>query len=235
MTIPFSTETQKSHTRGNLVPARLYAADEKGNDKKDLSVNCSFNPYEYTVSQSNSYDYKPTAGADTKVEFKSAGPQTLTLSLIFDAYENENQMERDVSQTTRKLWLLMTPEDINIKKPDAPFVVFEWGVFKFVAVITNMIQKFILFDHKGVPLRAKVDITFTQYKSETKDYQTLANQDESIPETAIALPNDRLESISANNLGDPANWRDVATANNITNPLALRPGQNLLLPGGKNG
>lgn len=230
----FSTETQKSHTRGNLVPARLYAAKADGADSKKLSVNCSFNPYEYTVSQSNKYDYKPTAGVDTKVEFKSAGPQTLKLSLIFDAYENEGV--KDVSQTTRQLWLLMTPEGITeIKKPDAPFVVFEWGVFKFVAVITSMTQKFILFDRTGVPLRAKVDITFTQHKSEKDDYQALAEKTNLSLRTASVLPNGRLDSIAADSLGDPANWRDIATANNITNPLALRPGQNLLIPGGKNG
>lgn len=234
MTEPFSTEKEKSRTRSSLVPARLYAAHENGEDKNELTVNCSFNPYEYTVSQSNNYDYKPTAGVETKVEFKSAGPQTLKLNLIFDAYENENK--KDVSQTTRQLWLLMTPEGItDIKKPDAPFVVFEWGVFKFVSVITNMTQKFIMFDHDGVPLRAKVDITFTQHKSQMKDYQKLQAGASSSIQTAPILPNGRLDSMATDTLGDPANWRDIATANNITNPLALRPGQNLLIPGGKNG
>jgi hypothetical protein len=229
----FSTETEKSRTRGNLVPARLYAADNNGKDKEELTIHCSFNPYEYTVSQTNNYDYKPKAGAETKVEFKSAGPQTLKLSLIFDAFENNDS--KDVSQTTRKLWKLMTPDYVTeVKKPDAPFVIFEWGVFKFLAVITNMTQKFILFDHNGVPLRAKVDITFTQHKSETKDYQAL-KADVTSPQTAAVLPNGRLDSMAADNLGDPASWRDIAEANNITNPLTLRPGQNLLIPGGKNG
>lgn len=231
---PFSTETEKPRTRGNLVPARLYAANEDGKNKNELTINCSFNPYEYTVSQSNSYGYKPTAGVDTKVEFKSAGPQTLKLNLIFDAYENQGA--KDVSQTTRKLWLLMTPKSITkSKKPDAPFVVFEWGVFKFVAVITNMTQKFILFDHNGVPLRAKVDITFTQHKSEKEDYQNLKPEPSLDLQIAPVLPNGRLDSMAADSLGDPANWRDIAIANNITNPLALRPGQSLLIPGGKNG
>jgi hypothetical protein len=129
----------------------------------------------------------------------------------------------------------MTPEGITkIKKPDAPFVVFEWGVFKFVAVITNMTQKFILFDHDGVPLRAKVDITFTQHKSEKDDYQILLETGIA-SQTAPVLPNGRLDSMAADSLGDPANWRDIATANNITDPLALRPGQNFLNPGAKNG
>ena len=231
--MPISTETDKTRTRGNLASARLYEATADGDAKRGgLEVRCSFNPFEYTVSQTNSYGYKPKADAETKVEFKSAGPQTLKLNLIFDSFENK--ATRDVSQTTNELWQLMTPEGITkIKKPDAPFVIFEWGVFKFLAVITNMTQKFLLFDHDGVPLRAKVDITFTQHKSEKPDYQSLAKWKSQTPaQTASVTSGDRLDSMAAENMGDPANWRDIATANNITNPLALRPGQSLLIPGG---
>lgn len=222
-------------TRGDLKSAMLYAANPDGTPKSGgLTVYCSFNPYEYTVSQSNKYDYQPKANAEEKVEFMSAGFQTLKLSLIFDAYENE-KTERDVSQTTRKLWQLMTPDDVykhQLEKPDAPFVVFEWGVFRFFAVITNMTQKFILFDHDGVPLRAKVDITFVQHKSQKEDYQTGGEwQTHSAKSHIPAAVGDRIDSIAAASSGDPANWRDIATANNITNPLALRPGQKLRIPG----
>lgn len=230
----YSTEGSGDTTRSNLKSAMLYAANADGTSKKTLLVYCSFNPYEYTVSQSNSYDFTPKAGAEERVEFKSAGPQTLKLSLIFDAYENENT--KDVSQTTRQLWELMTPKEITkTKKPEAPFVIFEWGVFKFLAVITDMSQKFILFDQDGVPLRAKVDITFTQHKSQEPDYQQLAAWHAHTNTAVPILANDRLDSVAAQNLGSPANWRDIAQANNITNPLALRPGQNLRIPGGKHG
>lgn len=227
----FSTEELPETTRGALKAARLYAATPDGESKNTVEVCCSFNPYEYTVSQTNSYEYKPKAKADTKVEFKSVGPQTLKLSLIFDAYENGEG--RDVSKTTVQLWELMSPEGITkIEKPDAPFVIFEWGVFKFLAVITNMTQKFILFDHDGVPLRAKVDITFTQHKSETKDYQTIERTSSGLTSVKSG---DRLDSIAAENLGDPSKWRAIANDNNIDNPLALRPGQQLLIPGGRDG
>lgn len=235
--MPISTEQQQgSRTRGDLQPAALYACSYKGEKPKKV-IHCSFNPYEYTVSQQNNYKYEPSNKGERKVEFESAGPQTLKLTLVFDAYEN-GEGKRDVSKVTTELWNLMTPEEYwdgkrkaapkqNKNKPDAPFVTFEWGVFKFVAVITSMTQKFTLFDHDGVPLRAKVDITFTQHKSEERDYQTISA---TTPPSIVAKSGERPDIIAANEMGDPAKWRDIAQANNITNPLALRPGQALKIP-----
>ena len=77
----------------------------------------------------------------TQAEFKSAGPQVLTLTLYFDTYETGD----DVSQTTRKLWNFMLTKVQKTskkgKKVPPPQVAFEWGVFCFVAYITNMFQK----------------------------------------------------------------------------------------------
>jgi hypothetical protein len=57
----------------------------------------------------------------------------------------------------------------NSDKKEPPRVAFHWGVFRFAAVITNMTQKFTLFMKDGTPVRAKVDITFTQY-NDVNDY-----------------------------------------------------------------
>lgn len=231
-----STETEKNKTRGSLVPAELYATNAEGTSQ-GLTVRCSFNPYEYTVSQTNSYDYKPKAKAGTKVELKNAGPQTLKLNLIFDVYEEPKGTERDVSKITRQLWQLMKPttdkkNKTKEKKPDAPYVIFKWGVFKFLAVITNMSQKFILFDHDGVPLRAKVDITLTQHESTKADYDEKFEVGKTAKVNIPALPDERLDNVAAQETGDPADWRAIAQANNITNPLGRPPRRPLTRPTG---
>ncbi|MCA9953373.1 MAG: hypothetical protein KC434_01545 [Anaerolineales bacterium] len=229
----YTTEPQENQTRGSLVPAELFACDAKGN-KTGKAVRCSFNPYEYTVSQTNSYDYKPKAKAGTKVELKNAGPQTLKLNLIFDVYEKPNGASRDVSLVTRELWKMMTPDPENKtpkeKKPDAPYVTFQWGIFKFLAVITNMSHKFILFDYNGIPLRAKVDVTLTQHASYEDDYKG-SYEDRGAP-TIPALPDERLDNVAAQETGNPADWRAIAQANNITNPLARLPKRPLTRPQG---
>ncbi|MEZ4589751.1 MAG: hypothetical protein R3D55_01210 [Chloroflexota bacterium] len=229
-----STETEKNKTRGSLVPAELYATNAEGTSQ-GLTVRCSFNPYEYTVSQTNSYKPKQKAKGKTKYEFENAGPQTLKLNLIFDVYEEPKGTERDVSKITRQLWQLMTPtgeKKTKEKKPDAPYVIFKWGVFKFLAVITNMSQKFILFDHDGVPLRAKVDITLTQHESTRPDYDEQFEAGQTANVNIPALPDERLDNVAAQETGNPADWRTIAQANNITNPLARPPRRPLTRPTG---
>ncbi len=150
-------------TRSNLVAARIYEVTESGAEKGGgISVDCMFNPFEYSVSKTNTYTENSKNKADVPhVEFSKAGAQTLKLELIFDGYEKlEN-----ISKTTNLLWKLMeskTREENPNKKVPPPEVAFEWGVFRFVAVITNMTQKFTMFKIDGTPIRAKVDITFTQ-------------------------------------------------------------------------
>jgi nucleoid-associated protein YgaU len=110
-------------------------------------------------------------------------------------------------------------------------VAFEWGVFKFVSVITNMTQKFTLFKNDGTPIRAKVDVTFTQYK-DVNDYpgQNPTSGGGPIQRVWRVTQGDRLDTISAAVYGDPTRWRVIAEYNGITNPLALRNGQSLTIP-----
>ncbi len=222
-----------TNTRGNLVAAKIYEVDESGN-KKDggVEVDCMFNPFEYTVTKTNTYEEKSRNNADVpEVEFKKAGPQSLKLVLLFDTYEQDE----DVSLTTNSLWKLMESktrqEGRRTNKIPPPEVAFEWGVFKFVSVITNMSQRFILFKQDGTPVRAKVDVTFTQHK-DLNDYpnQNPTSGGGPIERVRTVIAGDRLDTIAYAVYGDAAKWRLIAAHNGIDNPFALRPGQKVAIP-----
>jgi hypothetical protein len=223
-------------TRGNLQAATIYEADEESGEKVDggIEIPCMFNPFEYTVTKQNTYREEAQDGSEVPhFEFQKAGPQTLRLSLVFDTYESGD----DVSETTNQLWRLMETRtrqegDENIKIPP-PAVAFEWGVFRFVAVITNMSQRFILFRSDGTPVRAKVEVTFTQHR----DLNDYPQQDPGAGGTDVrrvwrVVAGDRLDTIAHQVYGDAAKWRTIAEQNHITDPLALRPGQQLSIPVG---
>lgn len=221
-------------TRGFLEAARIYEVDRNGNKRGNLEVACMFNPYEYTVSKSNTFAERPRRNADTSHgELFSTGSQTLKLALIFDTRETG----RDVSQQTRKLWLFMMTKNQRPKhegdKIEPPQAAFEWGVFKFVAFITNMTQQFTLFKRDGTPVRAKVDVTFTQYV-DVEDYRDRPTNPTSGSQTSErmwrVMAGDRLDTIAAQVYDDPTRWRQIAEYNHIVNPLAVRPGQLLKVP-----
>ncbi|MBP6472616.1 MAG: LysM peptidoglycan-binding domain-containing protein [Chloroflexi bacterium] len=217
-----------ANTRGNLVAARIYEVDESGNESGS-AVDCMFNPFEYSVSKSNTYEEKSRNRSSTpQIEFKKSGAQTLKLNLLFDTYE----ADEDVSQTTNKLWKFMEPKPAQgNQKTTPPEVAFEWGVFRFVAVITQMTQKFTLFKNDGTPVRATVDVTFTQHK-DVNDYpnQNPTSGGGPIRRVWSVVVGDRLDTIATAVYGDATKWRQIADYNHITNPLAIRPGTRLTIP-----
>lgn len=220
-------------TRGKLVAAQIYEVDLKGEKKGGgLSVSCMFNPFEYSVSKSNSFEEKPKNQSDTpQGEFFKSGAQTLKLNLIFDTYEQDS----DVSQETNKLWKFMMTKTQEAssqnEKIQPPQVAFEWGVFKFVSYITNMTQKFTLFKNDGTPVRANVDVTFTQY-TDVNDYprQNPTSGGGPIERVWQVIAGDRLDTVAAQVYNDASKWRLIAEHNHVRDPLALRPGMQLRIP-----
>ncbi len=220
-------------TRGNLVPATIYEVDDDGKEVSGgLKVECMFNPFEYSVSKTNTYEEKPKNQGDVpQAEFKKAGSQTLRLNLVFDSYEAGT----DISKTTTILWQFMetktksgTSQNQKVSPPQAAF---DWGVFKFVAFITNMTQRFTLFLPDGTPVRAKVDVTFTQYV-DTKDYkyQNPTSGGGPIERVWRVISGDRLDNIAAAVYHDATKWRLIADQNHVENPLVLKPGTLLTIP-----
>jgi Contractile injection system tube protein/LysM domain len=216
----------------SLKHARIYEVSESGAPVGGISVDCMFNPAEYTVSKTNSYKEIPNPKANTpNAEFVTVGSQSLKLNLMFDTYEAGT----DVSKKTRDLWKFMKPKPRKEGGPtskDEPVqVAFEWGVFRFVAYITNLTQRFTLFTHEGVPVRAKVDVDFTQY-TDFEDYKDTNPTSGGGPAEQAwkVIAGDRLDNIAAQVYRDATQWRRIAEHNHLTNPLALRPGQVLRIP-----
>jgi hypothetical protein len=224
----------KNSLKTDLRRAKIYEVDDQGEYADGESVDCMFNPTEYTVSKTNSYkESKKQKGESSRADFEQVGSQSLKLSLIFDSYEKGE----DVSKETRKLWQFMKPKEDSTsrKKPkgEPVQVAFEWGVFRFVAYITSLTQQFTMFTHEGVPVRAKVDVNFTQY-TDREDYQEIGTNPTSgggaIEQIWVVKAGDRLDNIAAKVYEEAAEWKRIAEHNNLINPLALRPGQVLRIP-----
>ena len=221
------------NTRGNLQAARIYEVTESGDEKSGgVSIDCMFNPFEYTVTKTNTYKEERSNRSDVPgFEFEKAGPQALKLTLVFDTFEDGE----DVSLETNKLWKLMESktrrEGNRNRKVPPPEVAFEWGVFRFVAVITTMMQKFTLFKPDGTPVRASVQVTFTQHK-DLNDYpnQNPTSGGGDIERVWRVIAGDRLDTIAYQVYRDATKWRMIATYNGIMNPLKLQPGQQLIIP-----
>lgn len=208
-------------TRGGLAPATITNLLTK------QVVKFMFNPYEYTISKSNTWQDKPVIGQNLPlVTFQQGGAQTLNLTLHFDSQDTGG----DVRKYTEALWKMMlidtTKKNASSGKGEPPPVMFEWGKLHFKAIITQMSQKFTLFKETGVPLRCTVEISLRQYLDEADiapqtQGQTGGGQ---TPSSTTKTQGERLDHIAAKN---KTSHREVAAANNINNPNKVPTGTKL--------
>lgn len=212
------------------APVKAYIETETGS-----KISCLFNPTTLQMVKANSWsgDTRPGRNAP-ELLFDGGQSGTMTLDLLFDTTADG----KPVTDHTNKLTKLMAV-DTSLSDYDAArnngrpqWVKFHWGdMHTFKAVITNLDLTFTYFASTGVPLRAKVNLTLTQYEPD-------ANWGPQNPTSGTPSPNrihqvqkgETLDRISARHYNDSTKWRVIAEANGITDPLALRPGALIAIP-----
>lgn len=197
------------------------------------AVKVLFNPTEYSFTRQIRWDLESVRGRNvSKVEYGGGEPTTLTMQLFFDSYEER----KDVREYTEPIWE-MTLIDKRTRNPKnkrgrPPHVQFVWGsLWSFKAVISSISQRFLLFLPDGKPVRAVMDVTFQQIEDVglyKKQNPTSGGGPED--KRRLVRPRDTLASIAWEEYQDPNQWRVLADANELDNPLLLQPGQELIIP-----
>ncbi len=106
----------------------------------------------------------------------------------------------------------------------------QWGDLRFVGQLQDMSVAFLLFDNKGEPLRAKVNLSF----SEMIDPQTRSKiEDDQSPDLTHlhrAQAGDNLPLMCYRIYRDPSFYLQVAEANGLPNLINLQAGQEIEFP-----
>lgn len=204
-------------------------------ENKPEKLQVLFNPEKITISKTNNWsgDAMPGKPAPT-LDFGGSGSATMTLDLIFDTTDTG----QPVTKYTSKLLAAMeidktlpgTSETDNNGRP--PWFTFHWGqMASFPCVINTAGVTFDYFSSTGVPLRASVNLSLTQFTQ--SDAFTRQNPTSGTPHPHRihrVQRGETLDRISARYYGDPTRWRTLAIANGIEDPLGIRPGAVLTIP-----
>jgi hypothetical protein len=208
-------------TRGGLTPAKVV------NLSTNEEVACMFNPFEFTISKTNSWDSKITIGTNLpKVTFKNGGAQSVTLNLWFDSAESGS----DVRTHTKPLWKMAMIETANKNdksgKGSPPAVEFRWGRITFRAIITQITENFVMFAADGTPLRCKITLNLQEHLETTTEMSPAENTPSA---GTTAVQGDRPDHLANRTDGDSNAMRDVMSRNNVNNPLTgVRNGTNVV-------
>jgi Contractile injection system tube protein/LysM domain len=199
------------------------------------TIPCMFNPAELSVVRSNSWSGTSLAGQRVpQVKYLGAQSGVMTLQLMFDTTDSGEAVTRHTGRVLKLMdvdsSLPGTDPQTNNARP--PYVVFHWGnLHSFKAVVSNLSLQFTYFSSTGVPLRAIVDLSLTQF-AESAAFGP-QNPTSGTPEphrVHRVQPGETLDRISAKYYGDSTRWRAIANANGVTDPLALRTGSLLTIP-----
>ena len=210
-----------------------------------LELKCQFNPTTLKVSKTVGYELsKPVVTRDfPETVYQGGNAATWNTELFFDAYarmtaDQMDQKRHDIRADINKLMAMsLRTNGYSLPLPYPvmavpPTVILVWGELKlFRAVMTSCIVTYTAFDKKGIPVRAKADVTF---KEQSHPFDFLPPQNPSsrteAHNTIRVTQGDRLDLIANNYYGDSRMWRAIAEKNDIEDPLNLEPGQLLTMP-----
>lgn len=231
---------------GELHKLTIYY--ERGGQPTQGSIEALFNPSEISLTRSAKWEQQQTVGQSTASvdqEFRSVEAETFSIELFFDTYESRSsgltvsgaaatflpaslipgRQATDVRQYTDQIAQLVEV-DPELHRP--PVCDLRWGVFDiFTGVLTTLQQRFTLFLDDGTPVRATLTCDFTEVGTQAHAVELHSSD---VVKTRQVRRYDTLQSLAADEYGDPALWRPIATANGIVNPRDLRPGMTLTIP-----
>ncbi len=215
---------------------------------KDEKVEFHFNPSEYTVVKANQYNPSGNKGGNVpNWEFSGGNPRTVSLGLLFDASipreDNRGRtvQESDVRTAINKLFDFMLVDD-TLRQQDGrdshmgrpPKCRLQWARdtrYHFRCYIASCVVQYTMFNQDGVPIRATASLLL----HEALDPEQLGgtnptSRGEPGTRARQVQEGDRLDWIAYQEYGDPNDWRLIARANYLFNPLDLRPGMILTIP-----
>ena len=209
-------------------------------------IPCQFNPTEYTLTKGAQIAEIAIPGLDSPLlQFVRGQAETLTADLFFDTTDGgTGDGATSVTALTDKVYELVK---IDPSTHAPPVCTFTWSIPSFpgaqveepfehqrrpgfVCLVENVRQRFTLFNPSGVPLRATLSVSLREYKTLGQQIAELSLQSADQTHTHVVAEGETLTRIAASVYDDPRQWRLIADANGIDDPLALRPGSILVVP-----
>jgi hypothetical protein len=229
--------------QGKLCRGRIVVIEGELANSTAGTLEFMFNPTEYTISKSNSWTTTANKGRNVpKYEFQGGEPRQLQMELFFNSYlPRFGEQQQDLRLVLNKLFnMMMIDKSSQLKGSNSrmshpPKCRIEWGGatnhLAFQCYIISCSIKYTMFNEDGIPIRATANLTL---KEAMDREDRLPTNPTSIGEPGRRLrtvaEGDRLDWIAYEEYGDAREWRRLAEANHLHNPLDLRAGMVLAIP-----
>jgi hypothetical protein len=195
------------------------SAYKDGDPKKTVPV--QFNPQTLKVSFSNNNAGGKQPGGSS-VQYVGSGTTRLSVELLFDTTADGS----DVRQHTQRVAFYILPDPDSAGGSNTtrtpPGIQFEWGSFVFRGVVDSMEETLDYFSEEGLPLRANVSLSISRQDLEFLSIAKNKGGGAGDP-LEPAQSGDSIQALAGRN-GKSGDWKCIAAANNIDDPLRLSAG-----------
>ena len=203
------------------------------------TVTAMFNPERYTVSKSLQLAEIGIPGLDSPVvQYVRGQNEKISMELFFDTTDAGMVGDvTDVRDSTTQVYQLMKV-DGNLHAP--PRVTLQWGNAGQLTshgtsiapwlVLESISEEFSLFSPDGIPLRARLTVTFREAWTIDEQLQVTPRHSSDRTKLRQVQRGETLSQIAYTEYQDPHAWRPIEDANGLANPRLLQPGMVLVVP-----
>jgi hypothetical protein len=222
-----------------------WNAQQKQYDRVDGGkvIPVHFNPESLKVAYANENrgGNQPRGGG---AQYVGNQTSTLTIELLFDTTEprgdaSDRAPNNDVRHITKDVSHFIKPAESSRQQSSRnssnrvpPLVSFEWGTFLFRGTVESLDETLDYFSEEGVPMRATMSLTIKNqdirfdFGSPGAAEGALAPSDEPLPGSRPlqpARPGDSVQQMAGRD-GRSSDWKAIAAANGVDDPLRLQAG-----------
>jgi hypothetical protein len=202
-------------------------------------IQALFNPERYTVSKSVQLAELNIPGLDAPVvQYVRGQNEKISMELFFDTTDfGMVDPVTDVRSLTAQVYQLLKV-DGNLHAP--PRVQLAWGAGGQLTsygasispwlILESVSEEFSLFSPGGVPLRAKLSVSFREAWTISQQLQVTPRHSSNRTTLHRVVRGETLCQIAYEQYSDPTQWRLIADANALGNPRLLTPGDVLVIP-----
>ena len=210
------------------------------------TVDIQFNPESLKVTYANQNRGGNQPGGSGR-QFVGSSTSKLSLELLFDTTEvrETSDNQNDVRKKTESVAYFIKPKapQGNSRSSNRlpPGVSFEWGTFIFRGVVDSMDETLDYFSEQGVPMRATISLSIARQEIEflfgspgQASGRGPAAAGTPPPGAAPLKPAQDGDNVQkmAGREGRSNDWKPIAAANGIDNPLRLQAGALLNMSAG---
>jgi nucleoid-associated protein YgaU len=203
------------------------------------AIKARFNPERYTLNKAVQIAEIAIPGLDSPVQqFVRGQTEKVSFELFFDTTEfGTVDGVKDVRELTGEVYKLLK---VTKETHAPPRCVLLWGeagkLFSFGTSVSpwclleSVNEEFTLFSPTGVPLRAKLNVTFREAWTIDEQLRETPRHSGDHSKARTLGPGQTLTHLAWQEYRDAGKWRPIAEANDLDDPLAVVPGQVLKVP-----